>query len=596
MSCRVFLAVGLAAAAGAIVAADEGWLIERMAVRIEIAPDGSLDVLDALDVDFHGLSKHGVFRDIDSRFRYDEASDREYPITLRSVTSADGRTHRATASAIGATWRLKIGDPNRTIAGRETYRIAYRVDGALNGFPDHDELFWNATGRWPVRMDRAEIIVRAPAGALTRVDCFQGRTGSTEHCAAAIAADEATFTATRPLTEGEQLTIVAGLRKGAVTEPRPILRARAASRGRQPAAAQFFEASPRNLSAMGLGLIVAVAGIAGLWWTKGRDRQFVSVQYLSKDTTEEPRPLFGSRPIGVAFTPPEGVRPAQVGVLLDERADTLDVTATIVDLAARGYLRITELKSAGWFGKTDWQLDRLTTADHDLLEYERIVMTGLFASGETTTLSALKNHFYGDLAKAKTSLYADAVSRGWFPRSPSSVRTVWGLLGGLTAGVGVALMVVLGATAGAGLVGVPVIVGGILLLFVSRAMPRRTAKGRDLLERTLGFVKYIKTAEVAQQAFAERAQIFTAYLPYAIVFRCVDRWARAFKDLDLQQATAGWYVGATPFNAASFSSSVGSFSSSLSSAIAATPGSSGSSGFSGGFSGGGGGGGGGGSW
>jgi uncharacterized membrane protein len=127
-------------------------------------------------------------------------------------------------------------------------------------------------------------------------------------------------------------------------------------------------------------------------------------------------------------------------------------------------------------------------------------------------------------------------------------------------------------------------------------MPRRTAAGRHLMQRALGFARYIRTAENAQHAFAEQANIFTAYLPYAIAFRCVDRWARAFKDLDLQAATGGWYTGRDGFSAAAFSSAVTGFSSSVSSAIASTPGGSGSSGFSGGSAGGGGGGGGGGSW
>ena len=57
--------------------------------------------------------------------------------------------------------------------------------------------------------------------------------------------------------------------------------------------------------------------------------------------------------------PPEGVRPGQVGTLIDEQANTLDVTATIVDLAVRGFLLIQELPKEGWFGKPDWTLIRL---------------------------------------------------------------------------------------------------------------------------------------------------------------------------------------------------------------------------------------------
>jgi LemA protein len=113
-------------------------------------------------------------------------------------------------------------------------------------------------------------------------------------------------------------------------------------------------------------------------------------------------------------------------------------------------------------------------------------------------------------------------------------------------------------------------------------MPRRTAVGREMMRRTLGFAKYIKTAETRQQAFAERANIFTAYLPYAIAFKCVDRWAQAFQDIDMQTATAAWYSGSSAFNPSSFSSNFGSFSSSVSRTITSSPGGSGGSGFSGG--------------
>jgi uncharacterized protein (TIGR04222 family) len=273
------------------------------------------------------------------------------------------------------------------------------------------------------------------------------------------------------------------------------------------------------------------------------------------------------------------------------------VTATIVDLAVRGYLKITEIPKQGWFGHKDWQLDRLKPSDAALLEYERIVLDGLFATADSRKLSDLKNKFHADLEKAKKALYHDAVERGWFPPKPVAVRNVFKVLGILAAGLGVAAIIYLGRQWGTGLIGLPVLAGGLLLMIVARAMPRRTAKGAEMLHRTLGFAKYMKTAEVHQQAFAERANLFTEYLPYAIAFKCVDRWARAFKDLDMQQATAGWYSGSSGFNAVNFSSTVDSYSTSVSSTIATTPGGSGGSGFGGGgSSGGGGGGGGGGGW
>jgi hypothetical protein len=506
------------------------------------------------------------------------------------VTAADGRSHQVDTLTEGSLRRFRIGDPDRTISGRETYRIAYRLDGALNAFPDHDELYWNATGTWPVSIASARIVVAAPGDGIERVDCFQGTTGSTERCEATFTAAEARFAATRTLTEGEQMTIVTGLHKGVVAEARPRLVARPRDITR------FFDRTPGLLAGTLVGLLAAVGSVVGLWWRIGRDRRYMSAQGLTPGGPETRVALLRPDPIAVEFEPPDGMRPAQMGLLFDERADTLDVTATIVDLAVRGYLTITELPGTGWFSRTDWQLDRRKSADADLLEYERIVLRGLFEGQSSRKVSALKNKFYDDLALARKELYRDAVARGWFPRNPESVRLATRVLGLALAGLGVGATILLGYRFGAGLLGLPVVVGGVGLAAFARAMPRRTAAGRHAMHRALGFAKYIRTGEVRQQAFAERAGIFTAYLPYAVAFKCVDRWANAFKDIDVPQATAAFYSGSSAFNGGDFSSSLGTFSSSISQSLASTPGGSGGSGSSGGSSGGGGGGGGGGSW
>ena len=592
---RALPAVVLVALTSAILApqpaaADEGWVIERLEIRLEIGPDGSIAAAEAFDVDFRGLARHGIYRDLRYLVEYDAERDREYAISLIGVTAADGRRHRVDTLTEGSLRRFQIGDPDRTISGRETYRIAYRLDGALNGFPDHDELYWNATGTWPVSIASARIVVAAPGGAIDRVDCFQGPSGSGERCEATFTVGEATFTATRALAEGEQMTIVTGLRKGAIADPRPRLVARPRDITR------FFDRTPAVVAGAVAGLVAALGAVAGLWWRVGRDRRYMSAQGLAPGGREERVALLRSDPIAVEFEPPDGLRPAQMGLLFDERADTLDVTATIVDLAVRGYLTITELPDTGWFSRTDWQLDRQKPMDADLLEYERIVLRGLFEGKPSRKVSELKNKFYDDLTLARKELYRDAVARGWFPRNPEQVRLATHVVGLVVAGLGVGATVLLGYRFGAGLLGLPVIVVGVGLAAFARAMPRRTAAGRHALHRVLGFAKYIRTGEVRQQAFAERAGIFTAYLPYAVAFKCVDRWANAFKDIDVQQATAAFYTGGSAFDAADFSSSLGSFSSSLSQSLASTPGGSGGSGFSGGSSGGGGGGGGGGSW
>ena len=136
----------------------------------------------------------------------------------------------------------------------------------------------------------------------------------------------------------------------------------------------------------------------------------------------------------------------------------------------------------------------------------------------------------------------------------------------------------------------------MVMLITARQMPQRTAAGRDVMQHALGFRLYMNTAEKYRQQFAEKAEVFTQLLPYAIVFGCVTKWAKAFEGIDTS-ASNTWYVGSRPFQAALIASSLESMNSSISTAVASTPAGSGSSGFGGGgFSGGGGGGGGGGSW
>ena len=596
-------------------AADDGWVIERFASDIEIQRDGRLVITEAIDVDFQLLNdRHGIFRDIPVRYRWDPDPKmvRVYEISVQSVRDASGRGLKYETSENGANYRIKIGDADRIVVGKQSYRITYTVRGALNAFADHDELFWNVNGgAWSVPMRAVSATVHTAFDALTTVTCFEGALRSTKPCQSSVSPQQAAFSATTALPTGQQLTIVTALRKGTVTVPAPMLQRE--ERGID----EYFDLTPATIGAALLTMIGGVGLVAWRWWSAGRDER-------ERET------------IVAEYEPPERLRPAQAGLLIDEHADTKDVTATIVDLAVRGYLTITELPATGIFGKKDWTLTRIEgRADPAALQpYERTIYDGLFGratldeaqtkvvalvqqlgdrfgAGPTiraaleakptdeVKLSDLKEHFYTTLARAQRELYADSVARKWFPADPQRVRQVYAALGCVAIVVAGALVFVLGSALGGGLVGLGAIVPAVALLGVASRMPRKTRDGAELFRRTLGFRHYMEIAEKERQRFAERENIFSQYLPYAIVFGCVEKWARAFSDIDATRATAGWYTGSTlgAFSASDLSNNLSSFSNQVSSAIASTPGGSGGSGFSGGGgSGGGGGGGGGGSW
>jgi uncharacterized membrane protein len=329
-------------------------------------------------------------------------------------------------------------------------------------------------------------------------------------------------------------------------------------------------------------------------WRRGRDMEYATAYYSTKDPTERVRALFRPQALVPEYQPPDNMRPAQLGLILDETADTKDVTATIVDLAVRGYLVIKQVKN----GQHDWELVQVKDRADGLLPYEATIFYGLFdGKVKQTRLSVLKGTFRFTLGQAEKMLYEDSVRLRWFTRNPQSTRVLWVFLGMLVALVGLGVALGLGALAGWGLLGVAVILVGSLIIATNSWMPRRTALGTDLFRRTLGFRLYMNAAEKDRQAFAEKAELFTQYLPYAIVFGCVHRWAKAFEGIDTSAAVSTWYQGQNAFTPVLFASSLEGFSSNLSTAVAETPaGSGGSGGDGGGFSGGGGGGGGGGSW
>jgi uncharacterized membrane protein YgcG len=234
----------------------------------------------------------------------------------------------------------------------------------------------------------------------------------------------------------------------------------------------------------------------------------------------------------------------------------------------------------------------------ELLPYERKLLDALFDDAETVKLSELKGKFNDDLQDVKELLYRESVKQlKFFPRDPEGVRGFYRTFGGIAIGVGAALGWVLGTFLGLGLLAAPVLVGGLGLVLGAPVMPRRSASGWETYRRCLGFRLYMVTAETDRQRFAEQENIFHEYLPYAIVYGCVDKWAKAFEGLGLEDKDVYWYSGAHGFAPARFAASVNSFSTSITGVMAATPGGSGGSGFSGGgFSGGGVGGGGGSSW
>lgn len=609
----VALALVLLGALPAAAAPDQtsGREITRYDVTASLTADGVMTVGLDFDFDFGDDPGHGPYLTLPTRVYYDDSSDRAFRYTDISASSSTGAPAQVNREESDTALILRIGDPDvDNVSGVQTYHVQYTVDGLVNpANAQHsgDELYWNVIGAgWDIPLGDLAVQVTGPAPIEGAV-CFAGPTGSTDPCTSA-AFDGSSSTFTQNLVPvGSQFSTVTGWPAGTFPGVEPILV------DKPDPLAPVRPVSPLGVVAL---VVLVVGGILAVRRVRrtGRDRAYLGLTPGLRPADNQPGAASGYRDrrevVSVQFQPPEGVRPGEVGTLVDEKADPVDVTATLVDLAVRGWLRIEEVPRSNPKKKAnDWTLVQTRNRDGSLLPFEDTLLREIFTSATAVKLSDLKTTFASSMAQVQDGLYTHVTEKGWFRSNPKAVRAAWRAVGVVLVVIGVGLTLFAFASGvsvtGIALVPIALAIVGVLVVALGNAAPARTEDGTAVLAQSLGFRRYLATAEANQLKFEEGEDIFSRYLPYAIVFGLADRWARVFSELAAQGravAQPGWYVGGyypgqNIFWATAFASSLDRFSSIATEAISApTPGSSGGSGFSGGFSGGGVGGGGGGGW
>jgi len=240
-------------------ATAQAWEIARFETVIAVHEDATATITETIVADFGTERRHGIFRDIP--IHYTDRTGHHFTLRLRVRDITDGAGHRwpARLETSGRYQRLRIGDPDRTVTGQQTYRLVYDVQrGAIRFFPDHDECYWNLTGNeWavPMRQVRAEIRLPAASGELRAV-AFIGSYGSTTRLQEIdVAADRVIFDPGQPFGPYEGLTAAVAWEKHIV---------------HPPSASQVLWWWLADNWVYGLPLLVWL-GMGWLWWVRGRD-------------------------------------------------------------------------------------------------------------------------------------------------------------------------------------------------------------------------------------------------------------------------------------------------------------------------------------
>jgi uncharacterized membrane protein YgcG len=585
--------------------------ITRWDETYDLQTDGSAKVRLEIDFDFGDDPGHGPYFTFPTHQGYDDTYNRIYEITDLTASSPTGAPANVYTDD-GDYWLVvRIGDQDiDNVSGVQTYVLTYTVHHVMNSVTDAvppgqtepinaDEFYWNAIGDgFEIPISNATVTVTSPVDVVA-AQCFAGASGVADPCDSATS-NGATATFTHAfLSPGQPMTVDLLYPAGSFdTTPQLEI------------ASDTARAWRLSWPWVIPGLLILLVG--GVLLTRAlvkatRDEYYVGLTPGLAPTGADDgttRSLRKAPPVAVRFDPPKGVAPGLVGTLWDEKADTRDVTATMVDLAVRGYLRVDHVEAE------DYRLVKLKNSDATMLKYEGELFDAIFDGRNEVLLSELKTTFSKTLQDVSVQMYADVVSMGWYARSPSSTRLAWAGLGVLLLVAGFFGSFFVASIGGSVLITVPLILIGAVLIFTQRAAPVRKAEGSRVLAESKGFELFLRTADANQLRFEEGQDIFSKYLPYAIAFGIADQWTKKFQELaaaGYQVAEPNWMTGYTmgSFWALSngFTGTISQFQSLASAAVSApTPGSSGSSGFGGGgfggggFSGGGGGGGGGGGW
>ncbi|MDH3266358.1 MAG: DUF2207 domain-containing protein [Gammaproteobacteria bacterium] len=546
-----------------------------------VMQDGWIEVTETIRVRAEGNRiRRGIYRDFPTEYR--DQRGNQYAVgfqplsVLRNNSNEDFHTQKIRDGK-----RVYFGDANRFLNnGEHIYRFRYRANRILGFFDSHDELYWNVTGvDWEFPIDSASATITFGFDVSPNelsAEAYTGAFGYTsqDYTSRIDASGRAEFQTTKPLAALNGLTIVVGWPKGYVDEPTRMQRLR------------WLLNDNANLLTAVIGLILLLAYYIPVWLHFGKDPE--------------------EGVLVTRYEPPDGFSPASLRYIRQMYYDDKVMTAAIVNLAVKGYLRIDVERGSDGFlgiGKEPDTYSLVQTARGKnaapMAPGEQELYDSLFKYGNSITL---ENENHEKLGKAK-NVHRQSLK--------SDYRHNYFRINGLMNIPPVIIFIVtaiVSLQSGPSAYSIAVIILMVITtVFFATIMKRPTLRGRKLLDEIIGFKDYLEVAEKDELNLRNPPEktpaLFEAYLPYALALGVEQLWSEKFASvLAAVQQTDGrsyqptWYNGS--LNTMNLSSATSQLSSSLNSAVSssvAPPGSS-SGGGGGGFSGGGGGGGGGGGW
>lgn len=517
---------------------------------------------------------HGIERAIPKSYDGHSVS-----LGIDSVTNASGTGLNFTTYTQNDNLVVRIGDKDKFVYGLQTYKITYSQRDVTRTFNDtgSDEFYWETVGgEWSRPIDRLEVSLTIDSKIAAKLNgkatCYIGVASSSNECD--ITRTDTTFSAAgTDLSRYESITIAVGFSK------------------------QTFSAYKMSLwdqvvaIYMGVMIVTAVIGLLVIllmiiryqgWSKRSSEVGTIIPEYLPPTETSLTAAASLIAPMGSIFT------------------------AQLLDFAVRDYIKIYQTSEKSFFKMPEYDIEIIKDIS-GLPSEEQEILKDIFsddvAVGKRLKLGSLRNNtkVYNRTVD-NTQKLNDLVRGSYGLRSRNQKQTAWfKKLGWSLLGISVLLLS-------------PGLFVASMVAFITASMLwPLTDKGLGVYRYLEGLKLYIKVAEqdrlrmlqspegaekvggVDPNDPAQLIKLYEKVLPYAVLFGQEKEWSKRIGDLyQTSQTTPNWYSGMGAFNAASFSTSMGGFSTTATYSSASSSSSGGSTG--GGSVGGGGGGGGGGTW
>jgi len=542
---------------------------------VTVGHSGLVSVQETITYDPGDDSHHGIYRYIPAQFRDVQGRTYYTSLKLKSVTDSSGTAYNIAEHTLNRRQLyLKIGDPNHTITGPHTYVLTYQINPLMVQGDGYDRFIFNVTGeQWATDIDRASADLHFPAdAAVTSAVCYTGQSGSQAHDCTVNHAQPWEVEVDAPnLPAGSGLTVDVKLPPGSVTDYL------------KPGVVPPLSA--KDLAVLAVAWVAAVLSVLALsrimWgafagWQARRSQTII--------------PL---------YEPPDSLSPAQMSILESPGSDVADITATLIDLAVRGFIKIEQTAPAKWYHSAQYRLTRLP-ANGAMADYETELLGALFGDSSTVDLQSIRSD-YGKsnrvqmaVAHLRQIIGRDLKAKQYFANSPTNYVGITRFLAALVGLVFAAITILIVESGDAYSLWLPFVAIADALLAGGLMVVRtgRTPLGNEEWAKIKGFKWFLEVTEKDRLAFTDAPnktpELFSKMLPYAVALKVERQWAKQFEGIDTAAAVGAWYIGPAIINSASFTSD---FSSSFGSAVSSDfAGSSGAGGAGGGGGGGGGGG------